>query len=75
MIFFIKMFVVEKQSVDWNQLVQGVQDYIGSLNWGYRVQLREKKVQYVNGYAEFVDSHTIEVNLLYNLHLIFIFIF
>jgi len=50
----------EKQSVDWNQLVQGVQDHIGSLNWGYRVQLREKKVQYVNGYAEFVDSHTIE---------------
>merc|ERR1739838_155246 len=46
--------------LDWNLLVRGVQDYIGSLNWGYRVQLREKKVNYVNAYAEFIDAHTIE---------------
>lgn len=37
------------------------QDHIGSLNWGYRVQLRDKKVNYVNAYAEIVDSHTIKV--------------
>jgi len=46
--------------VQWSDLVSGVQDYIGSLNWGYRVQLREKNVNYVNGYAEFTDPHTIE---------------
>ncbi|KAG1675218.1 Thioredoxin reductase 3 [Nymphon striatum] len=32
----------------------------GSLNWGYRVQLREKEVKYVNAYAQFTDSHTIK---------------
>lgn len=36
-------------------------DYIGSLNWGYRVQLRDKKVDYHNAYAEFVDEHTVKV--------------
>jgi len=39
------------------------QDHIGSLNWGYRVQLRDKKVDYKNSYAEFVDPHKIQVNI------------
>jgi thioredoxin reductase (NADPH) len=29
---------------DWTKMVTAVQDHIGSLNWGYRVQLRDKKV-------------------------------
>ncbi len=29
---------------DWSKLVQEVQNHVGSLNWGYRVQLRDKKV-------------------------------
>ncbi|CAI9720014.1 thioredoxin reductase 1, cytoplasmic [Octopus vulgaris] len=37
-----------------------IQDHIGSLNWGYRVQLREKKVTYYNAYAKFVGPHKIE---------------
>ena len=37
------------------------QDHIGSLNWGYRVQLRDKKVTYTNAYAKIVDKHTIKV--------------
>ncbi|XP_039263418.2 thioredoxin reductase 1, cytoplasmic-like [Styela clava] len=45
---------------DWANLVEGVQNYIGSLNWGYRVALREKSVAYLNAYAEFVDQHTIK---------------
>ena len=47
--------------MNWDKLKQGVQDHIGSINWGYRVQLREKKVEYINGYAKFMDAHTIEV--------------
>ncbi|XP_078488103.1 thioredoxin reductase 1, cytoplasmic-like [Ciona intestinalis] len=43
----------------WEGMVEAVQNYIGSLNWGYRVQLREKKVNYVNAYAKFEDQHTI----------------
>ena len=46
---------------DWGKLVGGVQDHIGSLNWGYRVQLRDKGVKYINAFGEFVDPHTIKV--------------
>ena len=51
-------------NMKWSELVQGVQDHIGSLNWGYRVQLRDKKVTYVNSYGKFVDKHTITVQSL-----------
>lgn len=40
-----------------------VNDYIGSLNWGYRVALRDKSVNYVNAYAEFVEPHKIKVTI------------
>ena len=38
-----------------------IQSHIGSLNWNYRVQLRDKKVEYINAYGEFVDSHKVLV--------------
>lgn len=37
-----------------------MQDHIGSLNWGYRVSLREKNVTYINALGSFVDAHTIK---------------
>ncbi|XP_033113803.1 thioredoxin reductase 1, cytoplasmic-like [Anneissia japonica] len=50
----------EEVSHKWETLRKGVQDHIGSLNWGYRVALRDKSVAYQNAYAEFVDPHTIK---------------
>ena len=44
---------------DWSKLVEQVQNHIGSLNWGYRVSLREKNVTYLNEFAEFTDPHTL----------------
>jgi thioredoxin reductase (NADPH) len=41
-------------------LRQTVKDHIGGLNFGYRKQLREKTVTYVNALAVFVDPHTVE---------------
>lgn len=41
-------------------MVEAIQDHIGSLNWGYRVALRSKKVEYLNSYGVFLDPHTIE---------------
>ncbi|VDM81336.1 unnamed protein product [Strongylus vulgaris] len=38
---------------NWKLLRDGVQDHIASLNWGYRVQLREREVTYINSYATF----------------------
>jgi thioredoxin/glutathione reductase (selenoprotein) len=43
----------------WTKMRDNIQDYIASLNWGYRVQLREKSVEYFNSYATFTGSHEI----------------
>ncbi|XP_034476773.1 thioredoxin reductase 2, mitochondrial [Drosophila innubila] len=45
---------------DWKKLVKSVQDHIKSVNWVTRVDLRDKKVEYVNSMGYFVDAHTIE---------------
>ena len=45
--------------VIWDKVRQNVQNYIRSLNFKYRVALREKKVEYINSLAKFVDPHTI----------------
>uniref|UniRef100_A0A671V0A2 Thioredoxin reductase 3 n=1 Tax=Sparus aurata TaxID=8175 RepID=A0A671V0A2_SPAAU len=47
---------------NWNTMKEAVNNYIGSLNWGYRVALRDKNVNYVNAYAEFIEPHKIKVN-------------
>ena len=45
----------------WDDLVERIQNNIKSSNWKYRVELREKKVNYINASAKFVDKHTIEL--------------
>ena len=53
---------VDKAQVnhDWGKMVSAIQDHIGGLNWGYRVALREKQVDYLNEYAQFVDGNTLK---------------
>lgn len=48
---------------NWETMRTAVNNYIGSLNWGYRVALRDKNVNYVNSYAEFIEPHKIKVNI------------
>lgn len=45
----------------WPNLVERIQNNIKSSNWKYRVELREKKVKYINAYARFLDKHTLEL--------------
>ncbi|XP_075880818.1 thioredoxin reductase 3 isoform X1 [Nelusetta ayraudi] len=45
---------------NWETMKSAINDYIGSLNWGYRVALRDKSVNYANAYAEFVEPHKIK---------------
>uniref|UniRef100_A0A674MDH2 thioredoxin-disulfide reductase (NADPH) n=2 Tax=Takifugu rubripes TaxID=31033 RepID=A0A674MDH2_TAKRU len=45
---------------NWETMKEAINNYIGSLNWNYRVALRDKKVDYVNAYAEFIDPHKIK---------------
>jgi thioredoxin reductase (NADPH) len=47
-------------SHNWEKMREAVQNHIGSLNFNYRVQLRTKKVTYINAYAEFVGPHKIK---------------
>lgn len=53
----------EKIKPDWKQLVQSVQNHIKSVNWVTRVDLRDKKVEYINGLGYFKDNHTITTKL------------
>uniref|UniRef100_A0A914XA24 thioredoxin-disulfide reductase (NADPH) n=1 Tax=Plectus sambesii TaxID=2011161 RepID=A0A914XA24_9BILA len=46
--------------LSWEKMKTAVQDHIGSLNWGYRVQLREKQVTYLNAYGTFSGSHEVQ---------------
>lgn len=47
--------------VHWDVVKGNIQNYIRSLNFKYRVRLREKSVQYLNKLATFKDPHTVEV--------------
>jgi pyruvate/2-oxoglutarate dehydrogenase complex dihydrolipoamide dehydrogenase (E3) component len=45
----------------WNVAKDNIQNYIRSLNFKYRVRLREKSVNYFNKLAKFTDPHTVEL--------------
>ncbi|XP_008069852.1 thioredoxin reductase 3 isoform X2 [Carlito syrichta] len=45
---------------NWETMTEAIQNYIGSLNWGYKLSLREKAVAYVNSYGKFVEHHKIK---------------
>jgi thioredoxin reductase (NADPH) len=47
---------------NWTNMVNEVQNYIKSLNFGYRKVLKEKNVTYLNAYAQFVDAHAVKVS-------------
>lgn len=53
--------VSENTKHDWGTMVQAIQDHVRSLNWGYKVQLRTKKVKYYNKLASFVDKNTLNL--------------
>jgi len=48
---------------NWDTMKTAVNNYIGSLNWSYRVALRDKDVNYVNAYAEFIEPHKVKVRV------------
>ena len=45
---------------DWPTMQTLIGNYIRSLNFSYKVQLRSANVTYLDGLAQFVDPHTIE---------------
>ncbi|XP_049805930.1 thioredoxin reductase 1, cytoplasmic-like [Schistocerca nitens] len=51
---------------DWAKLVEEVQNYIKSLNFNYRKELRTNKITYHNAFAEFEDAHRIKMRNIKN---------
>jgi len=49
----------KKIKPDWSKLVQSVQNHVKSVNWVTRVDLRDKKVEYINALGVFKDAHTV----------------
>ncbi|KPJ00162.1 Thioredoxin reductase 1, mitochondrial [Papilio xuthus] len=49
--------------INWSSLTEAVQNHIKSVNWVTRVDLRDKKIEYINGLGEFKDAHTIIATL------------
>jgi len=50
----------ETESHAWADLVEKVQNHIGSQNFSFRVTLMQKEIKYFNAYATFVDKHTVK---------------
>lgn len=59
-ILFFGSLAPDPEKVDWETLVNGVQDHIKGLNWGYRVALRDKGATYLNAFGTLVDAHTVK---------------
>lgn len=49
--------------IDWSRLVEAVQNHVKSVNWVTRVELRDKKVEYINGHGHFADPNTVIATL------------
>ncbi|XP_059618394.1 thioredoxin reductase 1, mitochondrial isoform X2 [Phlebotomus argentipes] len=49
----------EQVAIDWAAVTEAVQNHIKSVNWVTRVDLRDKKVEYVNGLGYFRDPHNV----------------
>lgn len=54
-------FPAPDTTCDWAALRKSVQDYIKTLNSGYKAQLKERGAIYKNARAQFVDAHTVQL--------------
>jgi thioredoxin reductase (NADPH) len=49
-----------KVTHDWGVMVDRIQEYIASLNFGHRSECMKEGIQYFNEMVTFVDPHTVE---------------
>jgi glutathione reductase (NADPH) len=55
-------FDVEQKGFDWARLVAARENYINGINNWYDSYLDDSNIELINGTAQFVDNHTLEVN-------------
>jgi len=51
-----------KSSHSWLDMVTKIDNYIKSLNWGAKTELRSKNIKYYNALATFEDPHTVSLD-------------
>lgn len=51
-----------KASHSWDDMVTKINNYIKSIQYGSKTELKSKKIQYDNAYATFVDAHTLQLD-------------
>lgn len=51
-----------KSTHNWEDMISKVNNYIKSLNWGSKTDLRGKNVKYYNSFATFADPHTVNLD-------------
>ncbi len=55
-------FDIENNGFDWNHLVTKRDEYIAGINNWYHTYLADSNIAEINGFAKFVDAHTIDVD-------------
>ncbi len=55
-------FQVEKGSLNWQRLVTKREAYVGGINDWYHTYLADSNITHIEGFARFVDNHSIEVD-------------
>ncbi|RUO72059.1 glutathione-disulfide reductase [Pseudidiomarina sediminum] len=55
-------FDVQQKGFDWSTLVRNREAYIERIHGGYQRGFASNGVEYIEGFARFVDSNTVEVN-------------
>ncbi len=55
-------FDVSVNGFDWSELVRRREAYISGINTWYHSYLSDSDIDEIQGYARFIDAHTVEVN-------------
>jgi len=55
-------FDLEQKGFSWDTLVKNREAYIERIHGGYKRGFESNGVEYIEGFATFVDAHTVEVN-------------
>ena len=62
-IFELYGWTITKKKHNWSKLIENIHKYINNINDDYLTDFRELSIDYINGYASFIDPYTIECSI------------
>lgn len=51
----------DKPKHNWGKMISNINNHIRSINFGYKKDMKNKKITFFEEYASFVDPHTVEL--------------